>query len=169
MHSRAAGVVDPRRHLCSHRQDQGVEHGRHQTSRVQRFGQNCSNGELPGSQALVWIGSGIPSHQQDVKTWGPSWVTPISLPPICNEFQRNTRPFYSASRLFLTFNPFGCCFSNALRPERHLRVVGLSAVEEFARHHDESLWQCLSHILQVDVHRQFEKSPHFLFGRSWFA
>ena len=50
----------------------------------------------------------------------------------------------------------------------------VSAVEEFAQHHDESLWQCLSQILQVDLtnaQRQFEKSPHFLslFGRSWFA
>ena len=61
---RAAGVVDPRRHPCSHQQDQGVEQGRHQTNRVQRFGENCSHGEPPRAlRLLCGLGSGIPSHQ----------------------------------------------------------------------------------------------------------
>ena len=115
-------------------QDQGVERGRNQISCVQRIGENCPRGEPSGS-CVGW--GGASRH----------WATPMLLPPTCNEFQQGTKPSCSASRLWLTFNPHGCCGQKCYQ----LRVVGPSAVEEFARSRDEILWQCLSNILQVDL------------------
>ena len=102
--------------------------------------------------ATVWTGSDIPSHQQGVKILGTplghSDFVAAHLRRVSAEHQDLQRipsvaDVQSAWLLLLHCVAARACFQ--------LRVVGPSAVEEFARHHDQSLWQCLSDILQADL------------------
>ena len=103
--------------------------------------------------ATVWTGSDIPSHQQGVKILGTplghSDFVAAHLRRVSAEHQDllqripSVADVQSAWLLLLHCAAARACFQ--------LRVVGPSAVEEFARHHDQSLWQCLSDILQADL------------------
>ena len=125
-------------------------------------------------QQELWIHAGIRVHTGKTKVWNSVGIRPIA----CNVLERIARVGNpQAVVLDWVWHPntpagcqdfeypigsprFRCCpFATSFntRPFRaaracyHLRVVCPSAVEEFARHHDASLWQCLSQILQVDL------------------
>ena len=109
-------------------------------------------------QAVVWTGSGIPVTPAGCQDFGdplghPDFVA-AHLQRVSAEHQTllqripSVVDVQSAWLLLLHCAAARACY--------HLRVVCPSAVEEFARHHDESSWQCLSQTLQVDLDQRIE-------------
>ena len=88
-------------------------------------------------RAVVWRGSGVATDREGVKILG----TPVGHRTLLDRIP-HVQDLQSAWLILLH-----CA---ATRANNQIRCVSPGGAAQFAHHHDEQIWECVCHILQLD-------------------
>ena len=109
--------------------------------------------QVENPRATVWKGGGVPTNEQGIKVLG----TPLGHDDfVAHHLREVAREQQELLDKIPLVKDLQCAWllllhCAAARANYQLRSVRPSATEEYARTHDEGVWQCLANLLGTDL------------------